>query len=49
VPSDHWALLLKLDINKGKKQNDEKKKDDKKVSKIDNENLRGALWKQRTI
>ncbi len=33
VPSDHWALLLKLDINKGKKQNDEKKKDAKKISK----------------
>ncbi len=27
MPSDHWALVLKKDINKGKKQSDEKKKD----------------------
>jgi hypothetical protein len=33
VTSDCCALLLKLDINKGKKRNDEKKKDVKKGSK----------------
>jgi hypothetical protein len=42
VPSDHYALLLKLDINKGKKQNDEKKKEIRMNFKIDNEKLRGS-------